>query len=120
MSLTNLPVINNQDSTVKSFDRYYTDDLELNSTVFAAMKAFFTSRGFGEVSSDAITTLIMRQAKQDGYNPMEILDTLKGYSSVELSSLVAEIMNYNRFKSSSLGVAQPFKTNPEILRNILA
>lgn len=120
MSYTNLPVNTNQDSTVKSFDSYYTDDLELNPTMFAAMKAFFTSRGFGEVSADSIATLIMRQAKQDGYNPMEILDTLKGYSSVDLSSLVAEIMNYNRFKTSSLGIAQPFRTNPEILRNILA
>jgi hypothetical protein len=84
------------------------------------MTAFFTNRGFGEVAAESITITVMTQAKQDGYNPMQILYTLKGLSNVELSGLVSEILNYNRFNSSSFGYAQKIKSNAEIQRNIIA
>ena len=50
---------------------------------------------------------------------MQILDTLKGLNDVEISGLVAELLNYNRVKTSSLGYAQTFQTNAEVSRNIL-
>jgi hypothetical protein len=109
-----------QDSTLKAFDNFNSIPVEFDATLLAAMKGYFTNRGFGEVSAESIAVTIMTQAKQDGYNPMQILDTLKGLTDVELSGLVSEILNYNRFKSSSLGYAQPFKPNPEVQRSIIA
>jgi hypothetical protein len=50
---------------------------------------------------------------------MSLLDTLKGLDSVDLSALVAEIMNYNRLKTSFLGYATKFTPHNEIVRNIL-
>lgn len=122
MSFSNLPPSATPDtnSTVQAFDNYQSQPLELSSAVLAAMKGYFVSRGFGEVAAESITITVMTQAKQDGYNPMQILDTLKGLSNVELSGLVSEILNYNRFKSSSLGYAQTIKPNAEIQRNIIA
>ena len=121
LNYSNIPVSSsNQDKTVQSFDAYGTRPVEMNATVLAAMKGFFTSRDFGEVAAESIAVTIIRQAVQDGYNPMQILDTLKGIDTVQLSAIVSEILNYNRFKSSSLGYAQPFRPNPEIARNILA
>jgi hypothetical protein len=119
-SYSNIPVNNSSDPTVQAFDNFYTAPVELNASVLAAMKGYFTNRGFGEVSAESIAVTIMTQAKQDGYNAMQILDTLKGLNDVELSGLVAEILNYNRFKSSSLGFAAVFQPNPEIARNIIA
>lgn len=106
--------------TVSAMDNYYASPIELNSTVLAAMKAYFAGRGFDEVAAESITLTIMTQAYNDGFNPMKILDTLKGLSNIELSGLVSEILNYNRFKSSSLGYARGFTPNPEIQRNIIA
>ena len=51
---------------------------------------------------------------------MQILDTLKGFDNVEISALVSEILNYNRFKTSFLGYTQSFVINDEVLRNIQA
>ena len=118
---SNLPAaaVPDTSSTVQAFDNYQSQPIELSSAVLAAMTAFFTKRGFGEVAAESITVTVMTQAKQDGYNPMQILDTLKGLSNVELSGLVSEILNYNRFKSSSLGYAQTIKPNAEIQRWIL-
>ena len=107
-------------SSIQSFDAYYNQPLELSANVLAAMTGFFTSRGFESVAAESITVLIMKQAKKDGYNPMEILDTLKGLADVEISALVAEIVNYNRFKTSALGYAMKFEPNTEVLRNIIA
>ena len=121
-SYSNLPPAAAPDTslTVQAFDSYQSQPMELSSTVLAAMKGYFVSRGFGEVAAESITITVMTQAKQDGYNPMQILDTLKGLNNVELSGLVSEILNYNRFKSSSLGYAQTIKPNAEIQRNIIA
>lgn len=119
MNLSNLPVSSMTDRTVQQFDSYYSGPVEIDPSVYAAIKAFFTSRGFGEVAAENISIIIITQAKQDGYKPMQILDTLRGLNSVDLSGVVAEILNYNRFKSSSLGYAQPFNTSPEVARNII-
>jgi hypothetical protein len=107
-------------SSIQTFDAYYNQPLELSADVLAAMTGFFTSRGFEATAAESITVLIMKQAKKDGYNPMEILDTLKGLVDVEISALVAEIVNYNRFKTSALGYAMKFEPNTEVLRNIIA
>lgn len=119
-NFSNVPLTSNQDQTVQAFDSFYSQPIEINATTLAAMKGYFTSRNFGEVAAESIAVTIIRQAKQDGYNPMQILDTLRGLDNVELSGLVSEILNYNRFKSSSLGYSQKFQPNPEIQRNILA
>ena len=50
---------------------------------------------------------------------MEILSTLSGLSNVEISSLVGEILNYNRFKTSSLGISQLYAPADSVVRNIL-
>ena len=119
-SYSNLPLsISNASSTVKAFENYQQMPVEIDSTTLAAIKGYFTNNGFDATAAESIAIIIIKQSKQDGYNPMQILDTLKGVSSVELSGIVAELLNYNRFKSSSLGYAQPFQTNPEIERNII-
>jgi len=106
-------------NTVHLMNSYYDASIEMNSTVLAAMKSYFIGRGFAEVAAESITLTIMTQARADGYNPMQILDTLRGLSNVDLSGLVSEILNYNRFKSSSLGYASGFTPNQEVQRNII-
>lgn len=99
---------------------YYQQPLELNADVLFAIQGFFSSRGFDDVSSQSIAVTIIKQAKKDNYNPMQILDTLKGLDSVEISALVSEILNNNRFKTSFLGYTRGFVPNDEVARNILA
>ena len=110
---------NSDAATLKAFDTFYTKPLELNVSEYDATVAFFTSKGFDQVSAESVAVIIMKQAKYDGYNPMQILDTLKGLSSVEISALVAEIINYNRFKTSFLGYALDYNPNEQVIRNII-
>jgi hypothetical protein len=119
-NIPNSSVPNSSRVTLRAFDAYFDTPFELSAVNFDAIKGFFTSRGFDESSSESITVIIMKQAKIDGYNPMTILDTLKGLDSVEISALVSEIVNFNRFKTSFLGYALEFTPYQEVVRNVIA
>lgn len=117
---SNLPInIPIKDPAGAAFDAYTTRLQETDPTVYAAMVGFFEKRGFDNSSAESITTILYSQAKRDGYQPMQILDTLKGFDDVELSGLIAEILNYNRYKTSNLGKASQIAPHPLVQRNIL-
>ena len=59
------------------------------------------------------------QAKRDSFNPMNVLDSMKNLGNVELSQLVSEILNFNRFKTSVLGTTQNITPVEVVKRNIL-
>jgi hypothetical protein len=109
-----------QSAIVQAYDAYTNQPLEIDASTLDAMRGFFTGKGFDKTAADSVSVTIIKQAKKDGYNPMSILDSLKGLDNVELSALVAEIINYNRFKTSFLGYALAFSANQEIARNIQA
>jgi len=109
-----------QSSTIRAFDTYFNKPLELDASTFAMMQGFFESKGFLKASAETIAVIIIKQSKKDGYDPLAILDTLKNLSPIELSSLVSEILNYNRYKTSQLGYADKFIPHSEIARNIVA
>jgi hypothetical protein len=118
---SNLPTNKIQaDATVQAFDNYYLAPIELSASTLAAMIGFFTQRGFDATSAETVAVIIMKQAKRDGYNPMQILDTLSGITALEISALVAEILNYNRVKTSFLGYSKEFTPHDEVQRNVLA
>jgi hypothetical protein len=116
---SNIPTSVTANQTVRAFDNYYSQPVDIDSSTLAAITGYFTSKGFGQVASESIAVVIITQSKKDGYNPMRILDTLRGLNSVDLSALVSEILNYNRFKTSSLGFAQTIVPNSEVYRNIV-
>lgn len=122
-TLTNLPIkkTNNSDNaTLLAFDNYYNLPLQLDTNIFSAVKGFFESRGFAPNTAETIGVTILRQCRLDNYNPMQVLDTLKGLDNVEISALVSEIVNFNRYKTSYVGYALEFRPNEEISRNIIA
>lgn len=107
-------------STLQVFDAYTTAPLTIEATTYDAMTGYFTSRGFGEDAARSMAYIIIKQAILDKYNPFELIETLKGLTDVEISALITEILNYNRYKTSSLGTASPFAPNEEVARNIVA
>jgi hypothetical protein len=119
----NIPVndtTSSDSSTIKFFNQYYQVPVELNSNSLVAMKGFFEKRGFGANAAESTSIIILAQAKRDNLNEFQILDTLIGLDNIQISALVGEILNYNRFKTSSLGIAFNSVPADEIQRNILA
>lgn len=107
-------------STIQIFDMYSTAPFSVESATYDAMVGFFQSRGFGEDSAQSFSYIILKQAYVDGHNPFQLIETLKGLEDVELSGLITELLNYNRYKTSSLGTASSFTPLDEVARNIIA
>jgi hypothetical protein len=105
---------------VQAFDAYYSKPLELDAMVYTSIKGFFTNKGFEDNAADNIAVLIIKESKINGLNPMKVIDSLRGLDSVEISTLVNEIINYNRFPTSFLGYSLAFTANPNVTRNIVA
>jgi hypothetical protein len=61
----------------------------------------------------------MQQAKIDNVKIFELIDTLGGFDQVQLSSVITEILNYNRSKISTLGYKVDQATNKLETRNIV-
>ena len=81
------------------FNQYYSEPFEFSSNEVDATVAFFSKRGFDEVSANSVATIVMQQA--------------------QLSSVITEILNYNRSKISTLGYKVDQATNKLETRNIV-
>lgn len=118
----NLPRLENIDSAdeVKQFlDRYFTSSLSFPSNQVDAVIGYFENRDFDKVSAQTIGTVLMQQAKLDDVNVFELLDTLKGLDTLQLSAVVTEVLNYNRSKVSTLGYRLNTSTDKLETRNVL-
>lgn len=103
---TNLPTPIKQDSaegTKLFFDSYGQKPLEFLSNEIDAATAFFESRGFDTDAALLTATTILKQSKSEGVPVFEVLDTLKLYDGLQISALVAEILNNDRKSTSTLG-----------------
>jgi hypothetical protein len=119
---TNLPpkVIEDSASGTKLyFDRYGETPLEYNATEVDACTSFFQKKGFDTDASIVIASVLLRQAKIDSAPIFSLLDSLSGFNSLQLSSLVSEIMNNNRIPTSTLGYRTDV-VKTDIFRNIAA
>lgn len=108
---TNLPVKEIQDSgavTKLFFDTYGQEPLEFNAVDVDATSTFFQSRGFENDAAIVVTATLLKQAKLDNIPVFQVLDSLKEFDGLALSTLVGEILNNNRVPTSTLG----FRTTP--------
>jgi hypothetical protein len=118
---SNLPKTQSKDSAseVKQFyNQYFTDFISFPSNDVDAVIGFFENRGFSKTGAIAVGTVLLQQAKLDGINVFELLDTLKQTDQVQLSSVVTEVLNYNREKISTLGYKVDNTSNRVEARNI--
>lgn len=114
---TNLPAERIEDSAAGTrlfFEKYGEQELEFPANDVAYTLGFFQSKGFDFDAANLVSVIILRQAKIDSTPISEILDTLKGFNSIQISRIVSEILNNNRTPTSILG----YRT--ENVKNFLA
>lgn len=101
------------------FDTYYNTQINLSDNELSVVIAFFEEAGFDKTAAIAVSTLLLRQAKNESIKVFELLDTLKTLDGKRLSSIVAEILNYNRKRTSVVGFRKQKTTTTIETRNIL-
>lgn len=119
---SNLPQNTSADSAdeVKEFfNQYLTQKISYPSNQVDAVIGYFENRGFEKASAIAVGTALLQQAKIDDINVFELIDTLQGYDDVQLSNIVANVLNYSREKISTLGYKIESKYEKVEKRNII-
>lgn len=86
------------------FDSYFSKKLEFASNEVIAVRGFFERKGFNKTAAEAISIVLLQQAKIDNVRVFQLIDTLKSFSTNQLSELVTEILNHNRLNTSVLGI----------------
>ena len=87
----------------KYFDRYQNQEINFKPGEVDAMIGYFLKRGFEEISAVNISIILIKQATIDNIPAFQLIDTLKGLDNVQLSNVVAAILNKNRTTSSKIG-----------------
>jgi hypothetical protein len=121
MIASNLPVENldSADKVKTFFDNYFIQSISYPAAEIDAVVSFFRSRGFDEVASNSTAIVLLQQAKIDNVSVFKVLDTMSGFESVQISAIVAEVINYNRQKTSTLGYRTEDSSNLLEMRNII-
>ena len=122
-TITNLPVnatlADSSDAVKSFFNTYFTAEVTFPAEQVDAVVGFFKKRGFDDLAANSTSMILLQQAKIDQVNVFTLVDTLKGLSDVQLSAIVAEVLNYNRQKTSVLGYRQEDTSEYLEKRNIL-
>jgi hypothetical protein len=103
---TSLPTqeITDSGEEVKSFfDKYFRHQVTFPSNQIDAVVGFFLKRGFDIESARSTGIVLLNQARLDNVNVFQLLDTLKTVNDAQLSSVVTEVLNAYRGRTSTLG-----------------
>lgn len=119
---SNLPAAQTTDSTTdvkQFFDKYFVHEVSFPSNQIDAVLGFFLKRGFDTDSARSTSIVLLNQARVDNVNVFTLLDTLKALTDVQLSQVVAEVLNAYREKVSVLGYRVSNVSDTFESRNIL-
>ena len=118
----NLPTSTAGDSGVEVsqfFDKFFINQISFPSNQIDAVVGFFLKHGFDTDSARNTSIVLLNQARADNINVFELVDTLKKLTEIQLSQVVAQVLNAYREKTSLLGYRiAPIADNYES-RNIL-
>jgi hypothetical protein len=122
MNGSNLPAVVGTDSSepVKQFfDKFYIRPVSFPAAQIDAVVSFFLKREFDNDSARSTAIVLLNQARNDGVDVFQILDTMKGLTDLQLSQIVAQILNAYRENTSLLGYRVASIENPFESRNIV-
>ncbi len=119
---TNLPpqeAIDSSTEVKQFFDKFFVNQISFPSNQIDAVVGFFLKNGFDVQSARSTGIVLLNQARADGVNVFQLIDTLKTLNDVQLSQVVAQVLNAYREKVSLLGYRVAQTADNYESRNIL-
>lgn len=103
----------------KYLNRYLNQPINYKPGEVDAVIGYFLKRGFDEIAAVNTASVLLQQAFIDDIPVFQLIDTLKGVNDVQLSNIVAQILNVSRSNCSTIG----YRVNSEDLlfdqRNVI-
>lgn len=121
MSNSGLPIETKEENTLVYFNSFYNTGGSVSYTQneVDAVVGYFLKRGFEKIAAINTGGVLLEQAKRDNVPVFKLLDTLQGINDVQLSNVVAQIINANRRKTSSIGYRKVSESQLFDQRNII-
>lgn len=119
---SNLPTVSSVDSSTEVkqfFDKFFMHQVSFPAAEIDAVVTFFLKHGFDVESARSTSIVLLNQAREDNVNVFQLIDTLKTLTDVQLSQVVAQILNTYREKVSLLGYRIAPLVDTYEIRNIL-
>jgi hypothetical protein len=101
------------------FDKFFVHQVTFPTNEIDAVVGFFLKHGFDPDSARSTSIVLLNQARLDKINVFQLVDTLKKLTDVQLSQVVAQILNSYREKISLLGFRIANLADTYESRNIL-
>ena len=101
------------------FDSYFEKKIEVSANKVDATVGFFKERGFDEQAALSISAILLEQSIKDKVDIFRVLDTLKVLDKIQLSGIVAKILNTNRSAVSLLGIKSKIENTTIEARNVV-
>lgn len=119
---SNLPSkeLDSLQKVVQYFDGYYSKPINLAVEEIDSLTGFFEAKGFEKSAAENISYVVLKTAKLSNYKPQEIIDALQGFNSIQLNEFLLSVLNFNRIKTSSLGIITKTTPSDNVNRNIRA
>jgi len=92
--------------------------LPINTNEFDALVGYFKKRGFEDVPAREISGIFIKKANDDNIPVFKLVDTLRGLNPIELNTIITQVLNLDRIKSSTIGFKKEVTTDNFDLRNI--
>lgn len=120
---TNLPISNKQvsgaEKTKLYFEEYGQRPIELSASELDRVVGFFSARGFDQDAAYTTAITLLRRAKVDRLSVSSLLDSLAGFTDLQISRVIAEILNNDRKLTSVLGFKVDSSRTELLSRNIV-
>jgi hypothetical protein len=108
-----------QPTTKQFFDKFFVNQVSFPAGEIDATVGFFMKRGFDIESARSTAIVLLNQARLDNVSVFALLDTMKSLTDVQMSQVVAQVLNAYREKTSLLGYRIAPVINLYESRNIL-
>ena len=94
-------------SNVDYFENLNKVQLAFKASESDAIIAYFKSIGMDDNAAKSVGFIFLKQCKIDKVDAIQLLDSLRKLKGTQLTSVLGEILNLNRVRTSALGNAAP-------------
>lgn len=95
--------VDSADTVKHFFDKFFLQQISFPANEIDATVAFFLKHGFDTDSARSTSIVLLNQARADNVPVFSLIDTLRKLSEIQLSQVVAQVLNASRDNVSLLG-----------------
>ena len=120
-NITNISAINLSKPIVEKrfFNNFFDKPISFASNQHDALLSFFQTVAKNPKAAMILTSAVIYTGKQQGIEPMQILEKFRSLNGAELSRVLTLFLNYYRYGSSLIGTSIVKQNNKYVMRSVV-